>query len=73
MLANAIDEPSVLSRSVEACSSFSEANQGRKRGRGEKKERGKKKHQWTVMESGEEGEDASTADRLRPLSMVWEH
>lgn len=71
MLANAIDEPSVLSRSVEACSSFSKTNQGRREEK-EKRKRGEK-HQWTVMESGEEGEDASTADRLRPLSMVWEH
>lgn len=40
MLANAIDEPSVLSRSVEACSSFSKTNQGR-REEEEKRERGK--------------------------------
>lgn len=71
MLANAIDEPSVLSRSVEACSSFSKTNQGRREEEEERK-RGVK-HQWTVMESGEEGEDASAADRPRPLSMVWEH
>lgn len=30
MLANAIDKPSVLSRSVEARSSFSKTNQGRR-------------------------------------------
>ncbi|KAK5899073.1 hypothetical protein CesoFtcFv8_008589 [Champsocephalus esox] len=71
MLANAIDEPSVLSRSVEACSPFSKTNQGRREEEEERK-RGEQ-HQWTVMESGEESEDASTADRLRPLSMVWEH
>lgn len=71
MLANAIDEPSVLSRSVEACSSFSKTNQG-KREEEKKRKRGEK-HQWTVMESREEGKDASTADRCRPLSMVWEH
>lgn len=71
MLANAIDKPSVLSRSVEACSSFSKTNQGRREERGEK--RGGGGHQWTVMESGEEGEDASAAEKLRPLSMVWEH
>lgn len=53
MLANAIDEPSVLSRSVEACSSFSKTNQGR-REEEEKRKRGRK-HQWTVMESREEG------------------
>lgn len=70
MLANAIDKPSVLSRSVEACSSFSKTNQGRREEKGKK--RGEK-HQWTVMESGEEGEDASAAEKLRPLSMVWEH
>lgn len=40
MLANAIDEPSVLSRSVEACCSFSKTNQGRSEEDG-KKERGK--------------------------------
>lgn len=71
MLANAIDEPSVLSRSVEACCSFSKTNQGRSEEEGKKREG--EKHQWTVMESGEEDEDASTADTLRPLSMVWEH
>lgn len=71
MLANAIDEPSVLSRSVEACSSFSKTNQERR----EDEERGKRegKHQWTVMESREEGKDASAADTLRLLSVVWEH
>lgn len=36
------------------------------------KEREGGKHQWTVMESGEQGEDASTADRVRPPFMVRE-
>lgn len=40
MLANAIDKPSVLSRSVEARSSFSKTNQGRREGRGEKRGEG---------------------------------
>lgn len=71
MLANAIDKPSVLSRSVEARSSFSKTNQGRREGKGGGGRRGG--HQWTVMESGEEGEDASAAEKLRPPSMVWEH
>lgn len=71
MLANAIDEPSVLSRSVEACSSFSKTNHGRREEEEERKR--EEKHQWTVMESREKGKDASTADRLRPLCMVWEH
>lgn len=71
MLANAIDEPSVLSRSVEACSSFSKTNQGRREDQEQRKREGK--HQWTVMESGEEGKDASAADALRLLSVVWEH
>lgn len=31
------------------------------------------KHQWTVMESEEEGEDASAAGGSRPPFMVWEH
>lgn len=73
MLANAIDKPSVLSRSVEARSSFSKTNQGRREGKRGKEGRGRRGHQWTVMESGEEGEDASAAEKLRPLSMVWEH
>lgn len=41
MLANAIDEPSVLSRSVEACSSFSKTNQGRREEEEERKRGGK--------------------------------
>lgn len=51
MLANAIDKPSVLSRSVEACSSFSKTNQGRREERGGKEGRG-----GTSMDSdGERG------------------
>lgn len=44
----------------------------KERGKGGKRGEGGG-HQWTVMESGEEGEDASAAEKLRPLSMVWEH
>lgn len=51
MLANAIDEPSVLSRSVEACSSFPPDRARKEWGKGIKKERGK-----TSMDSdGERG------------------
>lgn len=41
MLANAIDKPSVLSRSAGACGSFSKTNQGRREEEGKKKESGK--------------------------------
>lgn len=41
MLANAIDEPSVLSRSVEACSSFSKTNQGSREEEEKRKREGK--------------------------------
>lgn len=58
---------------------FSEAEQRERRERegerGRKREgrEERKKHQWTVMESREEGEAASAAYTHRPLSMVWEH
>jgi hypothetical protein len=58
---------------------FSEAEQregerGREReGREREGRKERKKHQWTVMESREEGEAASAAYTHRPLSVVWEH
>lgn len=42
MLANAIDEPSVLSKSVEACGSFLRLNRGRGE-RGREREGGREK------------------------------
>lgn len=43
----------------------------KERGRREKKEREKTSMDSDGKQGG--GQDASTADRLRPLSMVWEH
>lgn len=51
MLANAIDKPSVLSRSVEACSSFSKTN----RGRIEEKEKRKRGGKTSMDSDGERG------------------
>ena len=62
-----------FSLSLSPFSFLPEASRGErtKRREGEEKKRGgvkkeKNTHQWTVMESREEGEDASTADALRP-------